>query len=471
LPGYENLEVLGRGGMGVVYKATQKHPRRVVALKMVLAGTNAGADELGRFRNEIEAVARLHHPHIVQIYEVGECEQRPFFSMEFADAGTLAQKLQGTPLPVRQAARDGDRNANVTVRELLDRAAREIEGKFAGHEATEAAIRVTLGEAYRALGDYAQAQKHLERSLALRRQKLGDNNPDTFESMNNLGTIYMMRGRYDEAEALHKEALDLCRRQRGADHPQTLAIMTCLATLYQARGRYDEAEPLFRQALEGCRIKLGADDRVTLFNMRHLAVLYQARGRYDEAESLFKQALESFRSKLGADHPLTLSSMNLLAVHYQARSRYDEAEALHKQVLKVRRAKLGANHPDTLQSMNNLTLNLLQQKKYADAEPIARECLAIRDKKEPEAWTTFNTRSLLGGALLGQNKYAEAEPLLLAGYEGMKQRKAKIPNEGKLRLTEALDRLVQLYDALGKKDESAKWRKELDSAQTLNNRT
>jgi len=70
--------------------------------------------------------------------------------------------------------------------------------------------------------------------------------------------------------------------------------------------------------------------------------------------------------------------------------------------------------------------------------------------------------SRLGGARVGQAKYAEAEPLLLTGYEGMKQRQAKIPNEGRLRLTEGVDRLVQLYDALGKKDESAKWRKELE---------
>ena len=66
--------------------------------------------------------------------------------------------------------------------------------------------------------------------------------------------------------------------------------------------------------------------------------------------------------------------------------------------------------------------------------------------------------SLLGGSLLGQKKYADAEPLLLQGYQGMKQRDAQIPKVGKLRLSEAVDRLIDLYDAWGKKDEAAKWR-------------
>ena len=72
-------------------------------------------------------------------------------------------------------------------------------------------------------------------------------------------------------------------------------------------------------------------------------------------------------------------------------------------------------------------LGLLQQKKWTEAEPLLRESLAIREKTQPDVWTTFNTKSLLGGALLGQKKYAEAEPLLLAGYEGMKQREKTIP--------------------------------------------
>jgi outer membrane protein assembly factor BamD (BamD/ComL family) len=78
---------------------------------------------------------------------------------------------------------------------------------------------------------------------------------------------------------------------------------------------------------------------------------------------------------------------------------------------------------------------------------------------------------MLGGALLGQKKYADAEPLLLAGYEGMKKREAKIPPQGKGRVTEAVERLVQLYEATGKKDEAAKWRKELEAAKAAQKKT
>ena len=104
---------------------------------------------------------------------------------------------------------------------------------------------------------------------------------------------------------------------------------------------------------------------------------------------------------------------------------------------------------------------LLADGKFAEAEPLARECLAIREKQIPDDWLTFNARSLLGGSLLGQKKYAEAEPLLLAGYEGMKQREDRIPAVGKPRLKETLQRLVQLYDATGRPDQAAEWKQKL----------
>jgi WD40 repeat protein len=102
--GYKIERELGRGGMGVVYLARDERLGRWVALKMLLAGALAGAKERARFRTEAEAAARLQHPHMVQVYEVGEQEGRPYLALEYVAGSSLAQHLQGTPQPVRWAA-------------------------------------------------------------------------------------------------------------------------------------------------------------------------------------------------------------------------------------------------------------------------------------------------------------------------------------------------------------------------------
>jgi hypothetical protein len=91
--------------------------------------------------------------------------------------------------------------------------------------------------------------------------------------------------------------------------------------------------------------------------------------------------------------------------------------------------------------------------------------VTLREKGQPNHWTTFEAQSLLGGALVGQKKYAEAEPLLLKGYEGMKQQEKSIEPRDKRRLKEAVERLVRLYEETDKKDEAARWRRELEAIQ------
>ena len=104
IPGYDVEALLGRGGMGVVYKARHRRLNRLVALKMLIAGAHAGPAERARFQREAEAVASLRHANIVAVYDVGDHEGCPYFTMELLEGGSLAQALAGTPQPARQAA-------------------------------------------------------------------------------------------------------------------------------------------------------------------------------------------------------------------------------------------------------------------------------------------------------------------------------------------------------------------------------
>jgi eukaryotic-like serine/threonine-protein kinase len=357
-----------------------------------------------------------------------------------------------------------------------------------------------LAGTYQDAGQIAEALSLYQQTLAKRKAILGLDHPDTLVSMGNLASTYLATGQPARAVPLLEQTLAKMKEKHGPGHPHTLNSMNLLASAYRATGKLVQALSLYEQALTDGKKLLGSNHPTTLHSMNNLAAFYWSIKKLDRSIPLFEEALKLYEVKLGRQHPETLRVMANLGVNYQDAGRLaeaivlleeayrhgrhhpaiawsgdalleayckagktDEAAALVAEVIRTARQQIPAGSPALARVLAAGGLQLLQAKAFAAAEPILRECLAIREKTQVDDWATFNTKSLLGGALLGQKKFAEAEPLLVQGYEGMKQREKTIPAQGKIRLTEALQRLVHLYEALGKKDEAARWRKELDT--------
>jgi serine/threonine protein kinase len=361
----------------------------------------------------------------------------------------------------------------------------------------------SLADTYRAVNQLTKALPLLEESYEKMKVKLGRDHPHTLRSMNNLALGYLVGEKYDKAVPLYEEAVERMKATLGPNHPDTLLILHNLAQAYESAGQPDKALPLYEQSLTELKKSLGIGHRDTLIAMYSLSAAYRKAGKISKALPLSEQVLNEMKATLGPKNPTTIKGMHNLALTYQKAGQFTKALPLFEEALRMCQVTMKADHPDTLGVVNNLAIaycearqgeravplfaeyfsarrpqiksndagfvgkladaarNLLTCNQCQAAETYSRECLSIRTKTQPDAWNTFNTQSLLGGALLGQKKYAEAEPLLVKGYEGMKQREAKIPKAGKVRLTEAVTRLVQLYNAWGKPAEAEQWSKEL----------
>ena len=323
----------------------------------------------------------------------------------------LQNDLLGQADLANQTGEGAGRDPDVKVRTLLDRAARTIEGKFREQPLTEAAIRLTVGKAYRALGHYPEAQRQLERSVELFDANLGPDHPDTLRSKSSLAYLYGAQAKFDQAERLSLDVVKSQAARLGENHPDTLTSKNDLAQQYRAQKKYDQAEPLYLQVIQADTATLGADHPETLRARNNLAALYRDQQRYDKAEPLYSDVVRARTLKLGADHPDTLVSKNGLAWVYKEEARYEEAEALFQEVVLARTAKLGADHPDTLTTKNNLALLYQARKRYDLAEPLFREVVEGSRRKLGPAHHDTRQRILnlvLCYEQLGQTARAEA---------------------------------------------------------------
>lgn len=336
---------------------------------------------------------------------------------------------------------------------LVEEALKLPEAKLGHFDPATCANMHRLAMAYRSVGKTELCVPLLEKTLAMQKTKFGPEHAYTLSTMSDLAVAYLETNKLVLALPLFEETLKLTKATLGSDHPRTLVSLGNLAHAYQVAGKFDQALPLLAEELKLTLAKLGPE---YLSIIDRVVVAYQDAGKLDQALPLLEEALTFTKAKFGPGHANTLECTCQLAMAYAASGKSELAMTL---IADARKA-VPKDSPQLAGLLAPIALALLQCKAFKEAEPLLHESMAIREKAEPDKWTTFNVQSSLGGALLGQKKYAEAEPLLLAGYEGLKQREAAIPAQRKIRLAEAADRLVELYTATGKAEELKQWQAE-----------
>ena len=280
-----------------------------------------------------------------------------------------------------------------------------------------------------------------------RRALLDRGDADAFEALNKLAREYQQAGKRDEVIPLLTEILNINKAKLGPDGPATIAAADTLGRVYHQTGRFEKAIPLFEDVLKARKAK---QDPATPNAMGMLGLAYRDAGRLKDAIAVLEEGAKdwSVRQHLLDVYPLAGEHAKVITVC--------------REQLEILRAAKDQGDVDNPRAdlLARLGRAYLAQKKWADAETHLRECVTIREKIWPDHWPTFEAQSLLGEALLRQKEYADAGPLLLKGYEGLKQRENVLESRDEPRLPEALDRLIEFYTATDKPDEVKKWRAE-----------
>ncbi|MBV8896893.1 MAG: serine/threonine protein kinase [Acidobacteriaceae bacterium] len=314
-----------------------------------------------------------------------------------------------------------------------------------------------LAVTYAEQGKYPQAESIFAVIVPLMQKKLGEENSETLMAMGNLGAVYDLRGKYALAEPLFLKTLEIKRRILGDDNPDTLDTRVNLAGLYAEMGDLSKSETLMTQAAAAFRRVLGDTHPHTLQAGNSLAQVYALEGKYAQAESIYSKVFETARRTLGDQRPVTMESMNGLAGVYRREGKLAQAETLYSKVADLRRRVLGADNPDALGSMVALGRVQVAQRKFTDAESTLAAAWKESEKTWANKWERFECENLLGAAMAGQQKFSEAEPLLLSGYEGMRQRESEISVPERSNLSDAKARIVKFYQQWGKPDKASAW--------------
>jgi len=304
------------------------------------------------------------------------------------------------------------RGNSITAREVLDKASKDIDTGLKQDPELQAKLMNTMGQVYKSLGLYAQAEVLARRGLELNTRTLGPNHRDTIKSMMGLSRTLLLETKLPEAEQLLRSTVERARKSLGPFDLDTLRATENLGEILGEEGRYADAEAIFRQGLADLHAIKNPDRELLVDFQEGMAICDFSLGKFAEGEKSFREVYELERKSLGDDNPIVLSELDNLGNALNQEGKPAEAEAVLRQVLDSERRVLGAEHLNTLTTEDNLALVLLQEKHFAEAEPLLRQLLEAKTRAlGPDNRSTLLTKGHLADDLKQQNRLSEAEKL------------------------------------------------------------
>jgi eukaryotic-like serine/threonine-protein kinase len=306
-----------------------------------------------------------------------------------------------------------DEGKSLTVRQLLDRGARDIRDQLKDQPVTRAEMLDTIGMAYRSLGVYSEAEPYLRESLEIRVKTGGNTSSDLASSKLHLGQLLYDEGQFDKAEAELRDALEQTRKTDGEGSAATAECDFEIGRLLTHKGKYAEAEPFLIQAKAIQEKTLGPESREVSKTINSLAMLCDYQGKRDEAEGLYKRVMAIDEKTMATTNPARAVAYSNLAELYRVEGRYSEAEPLYLKTLAIFEKTLDPDHPNIATIYNNLGLLYRAEKRYPAAEKAFLRCKQTLVKVLPPGHPYLATMTNnIGGLKLAEGDLKAAEPLL-----------------------------------------------------------
>jgi hypothetical protein len=393
------------------------------------------------------------------LYPLAEIHLRRAYELTAAHRGADDPQTLDLLMMVSEVAVQQNKYAEAvaTAKTVFERETRRLGPE---HPQTTVAMQ-NLASLYFQNNQYAEAEPLAKKAIEIQSRRDGYDDIHTLDSSDTLAAIYIREGRYAEARALLAKGLESYRRLYGPDHPFTGREMFGLGKVLEGEGNYAEAEKVLLQVVALYRRAYGARHPNTLYAVSHLGQNYVEEGKAAQGTSLLEQNLTDSRATFGPGASDTYYAESALAWAYDAQGELARAAQMWQHALEGYR-RLGSDEEAAAADTSELLgQNLTRQRKFAQAEPLIQQALAFREKGDRDNWAFFRAQAFWGASLAGLRRYAEADPLLVSGYEGLRQRAPRTPAKQHKWIRSTGEQLVQLYTQWPKPEQAAQWRAKL----------